>query len=1096
MILKNNLNIKLFFISLILTLAISLGYSQNIKFKRLSIDEGLSASSVNTIFQDSQDFIWIGTQDGLNRYDGYHIKTFKTDLNSKTSISSNFINCMFEDKEGFIYVGTNDQGLSVFNKYTETFTNYKAGLGSKTLSNNSVRHIIELNAKELLIATDEGLNIFNKNTKQFSVAKLNGNGITDNLTYVFKAAKGNVYVASNGNGIFEYDVNSKTLTNYLIPKTISKKSDLNLSDKINVRCITEVNGAIWCGSDDGVLVFNPNNKVFERVINFDSGPESRYNNRIVSYSKDQNSDYLWLGTWGGLIKYNLKDGSFNLIKHDDFDQNSLSNDKISFLLTDNRKNLWVGTLDKGINIYFPSSIKFPLYNFNNGLTNDYIYSLLKTSDKTLWVGTADGLFTMGEKSSKFLDVSDIIKKHQGQTVLSLLEDKEGRIWIGCYGQGIIIYNPKTKTSKRILSDNSKMGTITKIIQDKNGTIWAGTIETGLYAINPNTLEYIRYSSSNGLSSDGVYCIYENKSDNTIWVGTLDGGICILNFITDSEKPFVTTFKHIDNKNSISSNSVNNICNAANGIYWIGTSNGLNKFDYKTKQFTVYTEKDGLPNSYIYDVIPDKDNNLWLPSNFGLTKFNPNIENKNGSAFKNYNTKDGIQAREFNQGASFLCNDGKIIVGGVSGLNYFDPKDIKENNETPNSYIYSFGRQGKEVLTDSSIIFKKFIELSYKENYFTFEFVTLDYISPEKNKFMYKLEGYDNNWSSPSDVRYASYTELPGGTYTFKIKATNSDGVWRETPYEITIKVIPPWWKTTWFYIVSAIFATAGVFGFISYRTNSIKKENKILENKVSERTKELAEKNRDITSSIEYAKRIQEAILPSKDLIFSKLKNAFILYKPKDIVSGDFYWFGEKGDYKIIAVVDCTGHGVPGAFMSMIGHNLLNQIVAEKNFSDPGKILEELHKGVQAALKQGHNDVDTNDGMDVAMMAINTETRECLWAGAFRGLVIINNEGDIDKIEGNKYPVGGAQLDSERVFTTHKRQLNKNDCVYMSTDGYADQFGGPKGKKFMVRQFHDNLQAIHQYSVSEQQKELENKFNEWKGNLEQIDDVLVIGIKV
>ncbi len=1097
MFIENNPKIKLFLCSLIYVLAISFGYSQNIKFERLSIDEGLSASSVNTIFQDSQDFIWIGTQDGLNRYDGYHIKKFKTDLKSKTSISSNFINCMYEDKEGFIYVGTNDQGLSVFNKYTEKFTNYKAGLGTKTLSNNSIRHIIELNVNELLIATDEGLNLFNKTTKQFSLVKTFNVESADNLTYIFKDSESRIYVASNGNGLFEFNREKKTLTNYQIPESIlSKKNKVDLSEKINIRCITEVNGSIWCGSDDGILVFNPQEKEFNKIINFDFGTDSRYSNRIVSYSQDIDANFIWIGTWGGLIKYNISNESYKLIKNNELDQNSLSNDKISFLLTDNRKNLWVGTLDKGVNIYFSSSIKFPLYNLSNGLSNDYIYSFLQTKDKTIWVGTADGLFTLNEKSTKFNDVSDIIKKHQAQTVLSLLEDREGNIWIGCYGQGIIIYNPKTKTSKKILSENSKVGTITKIIQDENGTVWAGTIETGLYAINPNTLTYRKYDTSNGLSSDGIYCIYENKSNNTIWVGTLDGGICILNFITSVEKPFVINFKHQENKNSISSNAVNSIYKDINGIYWIGTSNGLNKFNFETKQFTVYTEKDGLPNSYIYDVIPDKNNHLWLPSNFGLTQFDPTIENDNGSAFKNYNTKDGIQAREFNQGASFLCSDGKILVGGVSGLNYFDPKAIKQNMITPNSYIYSFSRQGKDVVTDSSILLKKHIELSYKENYFTFEFVTLDYVSPEKNKFMYILEGYDNEWSSPSDVRYASYTELPGGIYTFKIKATNSDGVWRETPYEITIKVIPPWWRTTWFYIIATILSTASIFGFISYRTNSIKKENKILENKVSERTKELAEKNRDITSSIEYAKRIQEAILPSKDLIFSKLKNAFILYKPKDIVSGDFYWFGEKGDFKIIAVVDCTGHGVPGAFMSMIGHNLLNQIVSEKGFSDPGKILEELHKGVQGALKQGHNDVDTNDGMDVAMMALNTETRECLWAGAFRGLVIINDEGEIDKIEGNKYPVGGAQLDSERVFTTHKRQLQKNDCVYMSTDGYADQFGGPKGKKFMVRQFHDNLKSVHQYSVAEQQKELENQFNEWKGNFEQIDDVLVIGIKV
>ncbi|MES2514790.1 MAG: two-component regulator propeller domain-containing protein, partial [Bacteroidota bacterium] len=884
---------------------------------------------VKTIFQDSKDFIWIGTQDGLNRYDGYHVKTYKNDQYSNTSISSNDVNCIFEDKSGMLYIGTNDGGLCVFNKQTEIFTNYKSGLG-KTISHNSVRHIVKLNDIELLIATEGGLNIFNTSTREFSQVKCNNEPVAD-LKYILQDSKGRFFTVSYGGGLYEYNRASKSLTNYPLSESVSTASGDFASEKSNMRCLTEVNGMIWCGSNEGILIFDPDKKKFIDQLHIGNKTEAnaRYNNRIVSFAKDKNPDILWIATWGGLIKYNIQTLSFTQFSNNELDQNSLSDNKISHLLCDKNNNLWIGTQDKGLNIYFPSSIKFPLYNSNNGLTDDYIYSILQTRDKTIWVGTEDGLFTADNNipdnsNFSFKNVSAIIAKHQAKTILSLLEDLEGNIWIGTYGQGIIIYNPKTKKSQKILSDNSKVGTITKIIQDKNGTVWAGTIETGLYAINPNTLAYRRYNSSNGLSSDGVYCIFENKSDNTIWVGTLGGGICILDFITSVDKPLVKVLKHLENKNSISSNSVNNIYKDVNDIYWIATNNGLNRFDLKTNQFTVYTERNGLPNSYIYDVIPDKNNNLWLPSNFGLTSFNPNIENDNGSAFKNYNTNDGIQAREFNQGASFLCADGKILVGGVSGLNYFDPKDIKENNVTPNSYIYSFSRQGKEIKTDSSILYKKYIELSYKENYFTFEFVTLDYISPEKNKFRYKLEGYDGEWSSPSDVRYASYTELPGGTYTFKVKATNSDGVWRETPYEIMIKVIPPWWKTTWFYILSVILITGGVFGFISYRTRSIKKENKILEQKVDVRTKELAEKNRDITSSIEYAKRIQEAILPSKELIFSKLKNAFILYKPKDIVSGDFYWFGEKNDYKIIAVVDCTGHGVPGAFMSMIGHNLLN----------------------------------------------------------------------------------------------------------------------------------------------------------------------------
>lgn len=283
--------------------------------------------------------------------------------------------------------------------------------------------------------------------------------------------------------------------------------------------------------------------------------------------------------------------------------------------------------------------------------------------------------------------------------------------------------------------------------------------------------------------------------------------------------------------------------------------------------------------------------------------------------------------------------------------------------------------------------------------------------------------------------------------------------------------------------------------FTQYRTKAIKKENKVLENKVAERTKELAEKNHDITSSIQYAKRIQEAILPSKDVIFTKLKKVFILYKPKDIVSGDFYWFAEKNGFNIFAVVDCTGHGVPGAFMSMIGHNLLHQIVLEKGIIEPGEILNNLHKGVQESLRQGQNEINTNDGMDVSLIAINYETKVIKWAGANRPLVLINKAGEYLKYDGNKFPVGGAQLDSNRQFTTH--QITANNCMaYMFSDGYADQFGGDKGKKYMVKRFNELLTSIHLSKPDEQRLELEKSFELWKVNHEQVDDVLVVGIEI
>ncbi len=1097
MILKNTQAIKWFFVSLIYFLVISYGYSQNIKFKRVSIEEGLSAVTVNSIYQDSQDFIWVGTQDGLNRFDGYHFKVFKNDPSNPNSISSNDVKCILEDKTGNIYFGSNGGGLSIFNKYNETFTNLRSGLSSNSISNNVVRDIVELNDNELLISTANGLNLYNKSAKSFKQVFYKNNEEEIGFTKFFKDSYGNIWIGSDANYVFEYDTKSSKLINYELPQRFLEVDKLNNNVSTRRKIIynfTQKQGTLICGSDGGLLFFDIEKKVFKKVFSFDE--KNRYNNRIKCFINLADSNKLMFGTWGGLVKLNLSDFSYTIEQKSETSVNSLSSDKISSIFKDKQGNLWIGTEENGLNIYFNSLNKFPLYNKSNGLENDFVYSIYQLNNKNILIGTEDGLYSLNPQTNTVSNYNAILKKHEINTVLSLLEDNQGNIWIGSYGQGIIVYNPNTKKETKLLADKNFGGTVMKMIQDKSGVIWVATYKDGLYSINPNTFAVKRFTTEQGLPSNNIYVVYENKEDNTLMVGTDGGGLCILNFVTSVEKPLVTVFKHIDNRNSISSNSVNNIYKDENGIFWLATSNGLNKFDLKKKNFAVYSEKDGLPNSYIYDVIPDKDKNLWLPSNFGLTKFNPNSKNENGSAFKNYNTNDGLQAREFNQGASFLCKDGKILVGGIAGLNYFDPTAIKESKITPKSYIYSYSRQGKDITTDSTIIYKNKLELTYKENYFTFELVALDFVSTEKTKFMYYLEGYDKDWSSPTSVRFVSYTELPGGEYTFKVKATNSDGVWNETPTEIKIKVIPPWWKTTWFYVIAGLGSIASIVGFIRYRTNIIKKENKILENKVAERTKELAEKNRDITSSIEYAKRIQEAILPSKELIFAKLKQAFILYKPKDIVSGDFYWFGERDHYKIIAVVDCTGHGVPGAFMSMIGHNLLNQIVSEKGIYKPGLILEELHKGVQAALKQGNNAVNTNDGMDVSLLAINTETRECMWAGAFRSLVIVNDEGELDKIDGNKYPVGGAQLDSDRIFTTHTRTLSKNDCLYMFTDGYADQFGGTKGKKFMVKQFHDNLKAIHQFSINEQKKELEKQLNDWKGDFEQVDDVLVIGIKV
>nr|MBA3970862.1 SpoIIE family protein phosphatase [Bacteroidota bacterium] len=669
-------------------------------------------------------------------------------------------------------------------------------------------------------------------------------------------------------------------------------------------------------------------------------------------------------------------------------------------------------------------------------------------------------------------------------------DRDGIIWVGTWGAGLNSYDKVTK-KVTIYPEfkNVSAATIVSIFEDYQGNIWVATYGSGVFVFDKKTKKFTKYNSDSGLSIDNIYNIYEDSKKN-IWIATDGGGVIKYNAYSNVFR----VYERDEVSSSISSNSVNCTYEDKKGNMWFGTSNGLNKLDAQTGKFEAFFEKDGLPNDFIYCILPDSKGNLWLSTNKGVSKFNPEAKNENGSAFRNYDVNDGLQALEFNQGAYFQSKSGEIFLGGVNGFNAFQPEKIQDNPNIPPVHIISYKRFGKEVKLDTLIYDKKYLELSYKQNFFSFDFAALDYQMPGKNKYSYKLEGVDDDWSPPSTQRYASYTELSGGDYVLRVRGANNDGTWNDEGVTLYIRINPPFWKTKWFYTLCAFIVIGGFWGFLKYRTSAIKRENKVLEEKVEERTQELAQKNKDITSSIQYAKRIQLAILPPLEQVFKYFPESFILYKPKDIVSGDFYWFGVKDGKKIIAAVDCTGHGVPGAFMSMIGHNLLNQIISENGITEPDEILNALHRGVQSALRQGTNVVDTSDGMDVSICCIDSNNEVLRYAGAYRPLFIVNKD-KFEKIDADKNPIGGSQLDFDRKFTAHTVKINKGDAFYMASDGYADQFGGEKGKKFMVKRFNELLIAMYPESMEEQSKIMDKTFEDWKGTYQQIDDILVIGMK-
>ncbi len=1049
--------------------------SQQLRFKHITSEEGLSTNFVRTIVQDDLGFMWFGTQDGLNKYDGYQIKVFKNDPTNPNSLSCSDVTALKQVKQNLILVGTRE-GLNFFDPVTEKFSTLQKVDGRL---NTRINAIFKLDEDNALVGTEGGLFILNFAQRTIKNPYFK---VEDKVNVkCIERVNDEVYIGTIDKGLWKLNKkNALEKIEFIVPDYI----DLKGSELGSITHIGSYGGKMYLGTY-GFGIFK-----VDRQFEIESKISFAKQDEVCNYIKDfviRDNKIFVASSWGVLV-YNLLNENVDHYTKQETPL-ALNSNPCNCIFSDKENNFWIGTDLGGVNISFFRSQKFPNSTFNYETNFSSIYAFAEDKKGTVMLG---GLKTFHELNLETGATTAHNKALDNGTALCMAKESQNVYWVGTWGNGIIRYDKSTKKSQAFLSN--KVGGTVVCLKIDGDNLYAGSIGDGLFKINLKSFEITQLTEKDGLPNLSINTIFKDSKGN-VWLGSSDGGLIKMKGFDKNGKLQIE--KNYTNKGKlgeIASNMVLGINEDKAGNIWAATSTGLSKLLTNNSFYNFYS-KDGLANTYLYSILKDSANNFWMSSNAGIIRFNP-MQAEKEITFKNYSIKDGLVNTEYNMGAAFVSETGMMYFGGAKGFNAFRPSAIKDNLHTPEAYVIGYKRGGNDVETDSLITYKKELSLSWQENYFQFELVAIDYTDPAKNKFRYKLEGYDNDWSAPSSVRYVSYTQLPGGQYTFKVKAANNDGIWNDKPFEIRITVVPPFWKTKTFYALVIIVGIALIYFYTQYRTRAIKKENKILENKVAERTKELEEKNRDIMGSIEYAKRIQEAILPSKDNIYRKLKKVFILYQPKDIVSGDFYWFAEENGIKIFAVVDCTGHGVPGAFMSMIGHNLLHQIVLEKGITDPGEILNNLHKGVQEALRQGHNEISTNDGMDVSIITINDKAKEIKWAGANRPLVIVGKNGELIKYDGNKFPIGGAQYDVNRTFSTRLVEVNPGSMAYMFSDGYADQFGGEKGKKFMVKRFHDLLGTIHLKGAEEQRSDLKNHFEQWRLNHEQVDDVLIVGIEI
>ncbi|MBL4752689.1 MAG: SpoIIE family protein phosphatase [Flavobacteriales bacterium] len=1142
---------------LIVTLSTACLAQKPLRFQNLSINDGLSQSLVFCITQDFHGYMWFGTEDGLNRYDGYEFAVFRNESTDTNSLSNNGILSILEDSKGRLWIGTNGDGLNMLNRKTGTITRFKDQV--KGFVGGYIYSIYEDGEGILWLGSYGILSRYDPSTGEASYYKHVPNDSNSapggKIRAIVEDKKGNLWLGSRrGSGLSKFNRETGKFMNY----THRDNNPEGLSSNNVITLFIDSKEYLWIGTYgaglDRVDLANLDNHTqrikFDHFRHDPENPHSLSKDRIAAIYEDSKGQ-LWIGTHGGgLNMLDRNSGVFHRYVHDPLIESSLSSNTVYTIFEDDFGGLWFGTR-AGINKYDPLADKFLVFNQNaydsSSLSNNQLRGIATGDDGMAWIGTQGGGLNRLDLDNGQIQHYTHDPKDPGSlnnnSIRSLLKDKNGKIWIGSVGTDLCCYDPDTETfttftqyglaCKRCLGGNR----VNVLFEDFDGNLWMGT-DGGLARWDLNSDSLIHYRRIIGdestVSSPAITFIYQTR-DSVIWIGTSKSGFNKFNATDNTFK----RYQH-DPMNPASSpfDKIRCITQGKDGAMWIGTlGGGLVRFDPDSETFKNWRmpiqsdlspdSEVGLPNDMVYGILEDDHGNLWMSTNTGIAKFNPRNE-----SFRNFDVSDGLQSNEFSSGAFHKSANGLMFFGGIEGLNVFHPDSIVDNPIPPQMAIGKFSIFNQEVIPGNNpesrltkpINYTDTLFLSYKDNVFSFEFAALHYGISEKNQYAYQMEGFEKEWNYVGRRRFATYTNLDPGAYTFRVKGSNSDGVWNEAGKSVYIIIAPPFWQTWWFKVLTVMAVVAGIVIYIKRREASLRRQRALLREKVNLKTKqlrkqkdEIEEKNKDITDSIQYASTIQQAILPKEEEMKKVLPDHFVFYAPRDIVSGDFYWFAEKGKKIFIAVCDCTGHGVPGAFLSMIGNDLLNKFIMEHDLKDPGEILSQLSNGIQAVFTRKGSVLQTSDGMDMALAVFDRQlnTMEC--AGAHNSIFIFRNsngeevptQDDSDdyfttfdqdgryrfrEIRGDRYPIGGrTELDFK--FTRHTVNLKKGDAIYLFSDGIIDQFGGKREKKFTKKRLVNTLFKVQDAAMPEQKIALEEKFIAWKADFEQIDDVLVLGIK-
>ncbi len=1051
-----------------------LSHAQQYNFQNYGVEDGLPQNTVYEIFQDSRGYLWFGTDGGgLAKFDGENFKVF----NKGSGLVGNVVRKIIEDDEENLWIGT-DEGISIFNGHNFITIDKKNGL------NNTIVVSLFHDANNIWAGTSGG-GLYRINKVAIDSFSITCYGIEDRLSsnYIFDIYKDNferLWIATFGGGINVISLKNDSITkiNYLNTNNILP------SDRLFDFEISNDN-TLWVSTyDNGAFSLKIKKDIDKPDIKLFNSSNYLKDFRVWSIFPGEK---IWFATDKSGLNILDKKGNISYFTT----KNGLPKNQIVKIFEDNEGSIWFSVFEEGVFRFMGE--QFFQITEKEGLIFDDINNIhLQKNGKILLASDGDGLYEISNENQ--LDIEKVTWSNRipVNSFSDIEIDSYNNIWLASE-MGVFKYNSGNIS---FFTENNGLinNRVNCLFNDKNNTLWCGTV-TGISKIINNKIYNARLGE--GLINE-VQTIIQDF-DGNIWCGTLDG-------LVKFHDKIVTTFDEVE---GLSVKKINSLIADKNGNIWIGTLGGgifIYKKSLNTSKPISLFANDRLIFSNNINVLAFEDKNTLLAvTDKGLSRifFDDSL---NISQIIQYDNTNGYTGIATNKNSIAKINNA-FWIGSSNGITVYKPETEPTNSTLPTVHVTGLKLNLEEInwsersnKTMQWYNLPSNLELSYKENHVSISYIGLYYKNPGKIYYKYRLLGLSDKWSSPTQMLEEQYLGLQPGKYKFEVLASNEFNRWTEKPAQFSFYIKPPIWKTTWFYLSCSIYIILMVILYIKYREKKLKQEKEKLEIIVADRTcevlaqkKEIENKNNQITASIKYAQRIQEALLPTEEVLKKYVRDYFIFYKPRDIVSGDFYWMTEIDKKLIIVAADCTGHGVPGAFMSMLGISYFNEIIEKNKITDTSEILNMLRKNVIKALKQKGDIGGSKDGMDLAICTIDFSTKKLQYSGAYNPLIIIRNN-NLTEVKADKMPI--AYHDCMEPFKKEDIDIQNNDLIYLFSDGYIDQFGGPTGRKFMRKHFKSLLLEISSYNLEQQKEIINKKFIDWRGEYGQIDDIIVMGLKI